>query len=81
MKKIVKFEKVNCSPCNAVSAYLEDRKVKYERIDAYDNPERAMKHGLRSVPVVILFDDDKEIARTVGYKPNELDKIIEEFRK
>ena len=30
---------------------------------------------------ILVVDDDKEIARTVGYKPNELDKIIEEFRK
>ena len=84
MKKILKFEKNDCAPCKAVSGYLDSKQISYERINAYDNPELASKFKLRSVPVVILLEngkDGKEIMRTVGYKTEELDKLIETFKK
>ena len=84
MKKILKFEKNDCAPCKAVSGYLDSKQISYERINAYDNPELASKFKLRSVPVVILLQGEgyeKEIMRTVGYKIEELDQLIENFKK
>jgi len=81
MKKILKFEKNDCAPCKAVSGYLDSKQISYEKINAYDNPKLASKFHLRTVPVVILLENEKEIMRTVGYKTEELDKLIENFKK
>lgn len=81
MKKILKFEKNDCAACKAVSGYLDSKQILYERINAYDNPKLASQFHLRSVPVVILLEGEKEIMRTVGYKTEELDKLIENFKK
>ena len=32
MKKLIKFEKDGCNPCNMVSAWLDERNVEYEKI-------------------------------------------------
>ena len=85
MKKILKFEKNDCAPCKAVSGYLDSKQIPHEKINAYDNPKLASQFHLRSVPVVILLEGEgkyeKEIMRTVGYKTEELDKLIENFKK
>lgn len=75
--KIIKFEQSNCNPCNLVSSYLEQEGVKYERVNAFDNPDLASEFGVMSVPVTVVLDDNsKEVFRTTGYKVDELSKVI-----
>ncbi len=76
MKKLIKFEKNDCNPCAMVSELLEKNGVSYERINAFDNPEMAMKFRVRTVPTVILVDGEEEIKRTMGFKLEELNEII-----
>lgn len=76
MKKLIKFEKNNCNPCAMVSELLEKNGISYERINAFDNPEMAMKFKVRTVPTVILVDGEEEIKRTMGFKIEELNEII-----
>ena len=76
MKKLIKFEKNDCNPCAMVSELLEKNGVSYERINAFDNPEMAMKFRVRTVPTVILVDGEEEIKRTMGFKIEELNEII-----
>ncbi len=77
MKKLIKFEKNDCNPCAMVSELLEKNGISYERINAFDNPEMAMKFKVRTVPTVILVDDkNNEIKRTMGFKIEELNEII-----
>ena len=76
MKKLIKFEKNDCNPCAMVSELLEKNGVSYERINAFDNPEMAMKFKVRTVPTVILVDGEEEIKRTMGFKLEELNEII-----
>ncbi len=76
MKKLIKFEKNDCNPCAMVSELLEKNGISYERINAFDNPEMAMKFKVRTVPTVILVDGEEEIKRTMGFKLEELNEII-----
>ena len=76
MKKLIKFEKNDCNPCAMVSELLEKNGVSYERINAFDNPEMAMKFRVRTVPTVILVDGEEDIKRTMGVKLEELNEII-----
>lgn len=75
MKKIIKFEKNDCNPCAMVSEFLDRKGVEYERINAFDNPEMAMKFKVRTVPTVILMENDAEVKRVMGFKMEELNEM------
>jgi SPBc2 prophage-derived thioredoxin-like protein yosR len=79
MKKIIKFEKNDCNPCAMVSEFLDRKGVEYERINAFDNPEMAMKFKVRTVPTVILMENDAEVKRVMGFKMEELNEMTSEL--
>lgn len=79
MKKIIKFEKNDCNPCAMVSEFLDKKGVKYERINAFDNPEMAMKFKVRTVPTVILMENNAEVKRVMGFKMEELNEMTSEL--
>lgn len=79
MKRIIKFEKNDCNPCAMVSEFLDRKGVEYERINAFDNPEMAMKFKVRTVPTVILMENDAEIKRVMGFKMEELNEMTSEL--
>lgn len=75
--KIMKFEKQNCSPCQLVQNFLEDKGVDIERFDAFANPRLAGQYDIASVPTVVLEDEmGVEIKRSIGFKPEELQEMI-----
>lgn len=81
MKKLIKFEKDNCKPCEFVTQYLNDKGVEFEAINAYNDPMKASKMKVRSVPTLMLLDNEgNEIKRIVGYNPQEIDLLIEELK-
>lgn len=75
MRRILKFEKNDCAPCNMVSQYLLQKGIVYETINPFDRPEDAMKYKVRSVPTVIVLQEEQEIKRVIGFKPDELSAI------
>ena len=79
MKRIIKFEKNDCNPCAMVSEFLDRKGVEYERINAFDNPEMAMKFRVRTVPTVILMENDAEVKRVMGFKMEELNEMASEL--
>lgn len=79
MKRIIKFEKNDCNPCAMVSEFLDRKGVEYERINAFDNPEMAMKFKVRTVPTVILMENDAEVKRVMGFKMEELNEMTLEL--
>mgnify|MGYP003082351557 FL=1 len=79
MKRIIKFEKNDCNPCAMVSEFLDRKGVEYERINAFDNPEMAMKFRVRTVPTVILMENDAEVKRVMGFKMEELNEMTSEL--
>ena len=78
MKKLIKFEKNDCNPCAMVSEFLDKKGVSYERVNAFDNPEMAMKYRVRTVPTVVLVDGETEIKRSMGFKVEELNELLAE---
>lgn len=80
MKKIVKFEKKDCNPCVMVSNFLDGNGIEYQKINPFDQPQLAMKYKVRTVPTVILLDEDEELFRTIGFQPNELKELVEVSR-
>ncbi|QEG04195.1 putative thioredoxin [Bacillus phage BC-T25] len=76
--KVLKFENAGCKPCQAVQEFLEREGVKFKAIDAFKEPREAAKHDIGSVPTVIVLDDqDNELKRSIGFKPAELEEIVE----
>jgi len=75
MARIIKFEKNDCAPCAQVSAYLDNKGVSYESINPFEEPELAVKFKVRTVPTVLVLEDDEIKNRIVGFKPEELDQI------
>lgn len=75
MARIIKFEKNDCAPCAQVSAYLDQKGIKYESINPFDQPDLAAKFKVRTVPTVIVLENDEIQHRIIGFKPEELGAI------
>lgn len=79
--KLIKFASPNCTPCEMVDSYLKEKGVQYKSYIAIDNPDKAANFDIMSTPVTILLDDeDKEVSRSIGFKPPELDNLIEQLQ-
>ncbi|SEM42253.1 thioredoxin 1 [bacterium A37T11] len=72
MTRILKFEKNDCAPCNQVSDFLDKKGVNYEKVNPFDKPELAMRYRVRTVPTVIVLQENEETQRIIGFKPEEL---------
>ncbi len=64
-----------CGPCKMVApivSQLADEnhgKLKVGKINVDENQQAAAKHGIRSIPTLILFKDGKAVERFTGVKP------------
>lgn len=70
MKRIIRFTASWCSPCKALAKNLEEANLGFpiEVIDIDVFPDLAQEHGIRSVPVLILKEENIENKRLVGLK-------------
>lgn len=75
MARIIKFEKDDCAPCAQVSEYLDNKGIRYETINPFDQPDLAAKFKIRSVPTVLVLENEEIQQRIVGFKPEELASI------
>lgn len=71
MITVKKFSATWCGPCRMLAPMFEDvRKgydnVVFENIDVDEQFETASKYGVRSVPLVIIEKDGKEVGRFSG---------------
>lgn len=77
MKKIIKFEKHGCQPCEMVSEVLGEAGVAFEAINPFDQPEMAVKYKIRSVPTVVVLDGETEVERIIGFDAGRLRQLAE----
>ena len=62
-----------CGPCKMLAPVMEDMSEKFGdkavfvKVDVDENRELAARYGIMSIPLVIVFKNGEETAKTLGY--------------
>lgn len=70
-----------CGPCRAIAPALEEistemeGKIKVVKLNIDENPDAAVKYGVRSIPTLLMFQNGEVTAAKVGAVPKA--KIVE----
>jgi thioredoxin 1 len=79
MKKVVRFTASWCGPCKMLAKTLEEvnTNLPIEVVDIDVHPEIAAEFGIRSVPTLVIVEDNIPSKRIVGNKTKqELEAFI-----
>jgi len=80
MVKIIKFEASWCGPCFDMDRTLDKCRSDFElvRVDIEEEPGITQLHRVRSVPTLVVLDDDeREVARLAGrQRASAIDKVV-----
>ena len=70
MKRIIRFTASWCSPCKTLAKNLEsvNTDVPIEVVDIDLMTETALEYGIRSVPTLVMLEENIEKKRYVGVK-------------
>jgi thioredoxin 1 len=66
-----------CGPCRMVSPIVDelageyDGKISFYKLNTDNNPNTAVKYGIRSIPTLLLFKDGEPIDQVIGFRPKE----------
>jgi|TARA_Y100000034_G_scaffold66782_1_gene80591 thioredoxin 1 len=74
MKKLEYYGAKWCGPCQALKPIIKELKgdgLNIEIIDIDENPDRATKNSVMSVPTVIIYKDGEIFERLLGFKNKE----------
>lgn len=82
--KLLKFTSKTCCPCKTaapiVEQFCEEHELTLETYDIEENSDMTTRYNIRSVPTVILINDNGEqIGSVVGYSfsyRDNLEKMI-----
>ena len=64
-----------CGPCKMIAPAVHDLALEYDgklnvaKVDVDNNPNIAMKFGVRSIPALIFFRDGQPVDQVVGALP------------
>ncbi len=70
MKKVIRFTASWCGPCKALKTVLDqvETDVPIEVIDIDEQPDLATEFGIRSVPTLVMMEDNVATKRLIGLK-------------
>lgn len=78
---IVDFWAEWCGPCRLISPIIEElgkqyeNKVKVVKLNVDENPNSAIRFGIRNIPTVLFFKNGQVVDKQVGAVPK---RILEE---
>ncbi len=64
-----------CGPCRMVSPIVEELadeyagKVEFVKLNTDDNPNTAVKYGIRSIPTLLVFKGGQPVGQIIGFRP------------
>lgn len=64
-----------CGPCKAIGPIIEEISKEYEgkavvgKVDVDNNPETAMKYGIRNIPTILFIKNGQVVDKQVGAVP------------
>jgi thioredoxin 1 len=64
-----------CGPCRMVAPIVEELadeyagKVDFVKLNTDDNPNTAIKYGIRSIPTLLVFKGGEPVGQIVGFRP------------
>ncbi len=64
-----------CGPCRMVAPVVEELadeyagKVDFVKLNTDDNPDTAVKYGIRSIPTLLVFKEGEVAGQIVGFRP------------
>jgi len=79
MKKMLRFTASWCGPCKMLAKTLEqiETDIPIEVIDIDVHPELATEFGIRSVPTLVMMEENMATKRLIGNKTiQELEAFI-----
>ena len=70
MKRIIRFTASWCGPCKSLATNLETAGLglPIEVVDIDAHSDVAQEYGIRSVPTLVMLDENIEVKRIVGSK-------------
>ena len=70
MKRILRFTASWCGPCKSMAMNLETANLGFpiEVVDIDTHPDVAQEYGIRSVPTLVLMDENIQVDRIIGTK-------------
>ena len=68
-KTLVDFYANWCGPCKMIAPELEkvESSVKVVKVDVDEFEDIAREYGVMSIPTLVLFNNGKEVKRTIGF--------------
>lgn len=78
---LVDFYAEWCGPCRMLAPIVEELSQEYNvlKVDTDSIPAIAVRYGIMSIPTIMVFQDGKEVSKSVGFLPKE--EIIKMLRQ